>query len=242
MTPEDLQRAYYAQTASHYDSSHIHHDGAHEIALDLIAGLAHTLRAERILDVGAGTGRGLLRLRALLPEVDVIGVEPVAELVAEGHAKGLDTHTLRQGDGRKLPFEDASVDVVLATGVLHHVARPPEVLREMMRVARKAVFISDSNRFAQGRLPARLAKLGLWSLGLWRSFDLLRTRGKGYMTSEGDGLFYSYSVYDDLPLLSAWATRTLLLPLDPDPALKPTWLSRLGPLVTSPHVLVGALR
>jgi SAM-dependent methyltransferase len=224
-TPEDLQRAYYARTASAYDDAHLHDEGAHDVALGLIAGVARSLGARRIVDVGAGTGRGVSRLRELLPGVDVFGLEPVEELVLAGRKKGLDENALR-----------------VATGVLHHVPKPREVLSEMMRVAARGVFISDSNRFAQGRLPVRFAKLGLFSLGLWSTFDRIRTRGKGYMESPGDGIYYSYSVYDDLPFLSSWGTRTMVVPLDPDPALKKTWLARLGPLVMSQHVLVGALR
>jgi SAM-dependent methyltransferase len=240
--PEDLQRAYYARTAAAYDDSHLHEEGAHDVALGLIAGMARGMGARRIVDVGAGTGRGVMRLRELLPEVDVFGLEPVEELVLAGRKKGLDEHALRVADGRRLPLSDGEVDLAIATGVLHHVQTPREVLSEMMRVAARGVFISDSNRFAQGRLPARFAKLGLWSLGLWGTFDRIRTRGKGYMESPGDGIYYSYSVYDDLPLLSSWGTRTMVVPLDPDPVLKKTWLARLGPLVLSPHVLVGALR
>ena len=61
-------------------------------------------------------------------------------------------------------------------------------------MARRVVVINDSNRFGQGSWPARLFKLLLYKLGVWRAFNFLRTRGKGYQISEGDGLFYSYSV------------------------------------------------
>lgn len=240
--PEDLQRAYYARTAEDYDDAHLSEDNVHDVALSLIAGLALSMGARRIVDVGAGTGRGVVKLSALLPGVDVFGLEPVAELVEAGRKKGLQEDRLRVADGRALPLGDGEVDFAIATGVLHHVRQPREVLTEMMRVAQKGVFISDSNRFAQGRLPLRFAKLGIWSVGLWKAFDLVRTRGRGYMESPGDGIFYSYSVYDDLPLLSAWGQRMMMVPLDAEARLKKTWLSRLGPLVTSSHVLVGALR
>jgi hypothetical protein len=35
------------------------------------------------------------------------------------------------------------------------------------------------------------------AVGLWRAFDWLRTGGKGYHLSAGDGLFYSYSVFNN---------------------------------------------
>ena len=59
-----------------------------------------------------------------------------------------------------------ALDAVCAFGVMHHVKRPAIVVGEMMRVARRAIFISDSNRFGQGSMPARRVKLLLWRFGL----------------------------------------------------------------------------
>jgi hypothetical protein len=54
----------------------------------------------------------------------------------------------------------------------------------MLRVAKRAVFLSDSNRFGQGSLPARLLKLALYKIGLWGAFNYLSTFGKGYQVTE----------------------------------------------------------
>ncbi|HXH67797.1 MAG TPA: hypothetical protein VNI81_11395 [Candidatus Limnocylindrales bacterium] len=75
----------------------------------------------------------------------------------------------------------------------------------MLRVARKVLVISDTNRFRQGPFLLRLAKLLLYKLNLWNAFDFLQTRGKGYQVFEGDGVFYSYSVYDNLKQIQPWA-------------------------------------
>ena len=239
---EDLQKSFYARTAESYDSAHARETGEYDIAFRLIAGVAGAMGARRIVDVGAGTGIGVLRLRQLLPEVEIFGLEPVAELVAQGRKKGLGEDLLRIGDGRSLPLADGEVDFAVATGVLHHVRHPREVIKEMVRVSRVGIFISDINRYAQGSLASRFFKLVLRGLGLWPAFYFLRTRGKCYNESRGDGVFYSYSLYDDLPLLSAWADHTMVVPLVLDPHLKKTWLSRFGLLFTSSHLLIGALR
>jgi hypothetical protein len=81
--------------------------------------------------------------------------------------------------------------------VLHHVPKPSQAVAEMLRVARKAIFISDANNFGQGGIVARCLKQAINALGLWPAFDWLRTGGKGYHVSAGDGLFYSYSVYNN---------------------------------------------
>lgn len=119
---------------------------------------------------------------------------------------------LLQASGNALPFADSSFDAVCEISTLHHVPNPSLVLAEMLRVARRSVIIVDSNRHGQGSFPARLFKLFLFKPGLWYAFDFLRTRGKRYQISEGDGLFYSYSVYDSYDQLARWADRILLFP------------------------------
>ena len=43
-----------------------------------------------------------------------------------------------------------------------------------------------------------MIKLGLWAVGLWRLADWIKTRGKRYTYSKGDGIAYSYSVFQSL--------------------------------------------
>jgi hypothetical protein len=64
------------------------------------------------------------------------------------------------------------------------------------------VFISDANNFGQGSLLLRAIKQGLHRTGLWPLADYLKTRGKGYTLSDGDGLAYSYSVFDSLKAIA----------------------------------------
>jgi len=240
---EAQQRAYYAQTAAEYDARHVHEGDEHHEAIDHVLGVIAALGAESALDVGAGTGRTVQRLRQDAVGLKrVVGIEPVAELVAEGHAKGVPADMLVVGDGRALPFADQSFDVVIETGVLHHVAKPRAVVREMLRVARRGVFLSDSNRFGQGPLLARLAKLGLVGAGLWPLANRVKTRGKGYLYSEGDGVSYSYSVFDDLATLTAWADRVYTVPLGARTATPPHLAAWTGSLLVAPQVLVCALR
>jgi hypothetical protein len=107
----------------------------------------------------------------------------------------------------------------------------------MLRVARNAVVISDANRFGQGPLPLRIVKLLLFKLKLWKLFDFLRTRGKGYQVSAGDGVFYSYSIYDNLRQIQQWAGGIQIFPIG---ETRPRgWLN---PLLTSGSVLLIAVR
>lgn len=60
---------------------------------------------------------------------------------------------LRRGDALALPFPAQSFDVVLASQILHHMegAEPVTLLREMARVARRAVLVHDLRRGAWPR-------------------------------------------------------------------------------------------
>ena len=201
MGPEErrIQRDRYAQIAAHYEE--VHSDHEHVVALGLLEGMLGYLGATSLLDVGAGTGRTIRLLRAARPDLRLMGVEPVAELRAVGHQAGIPSSDLIDGDGYQLAFPDGAFDVVCEFGMLHHVREPNRVVAEMLRVALKAVFISDMNNFGGGSPAARLAKQTLHGLGLWGLTNYLKTGGKGYSISAGDGLFYSYSVFDSVDLL-----------------------------------------
>ncbi len=237
---EEVQKEYYSRTASQYDTMHTacEHD-EHYAALNFIDLLCEKVGLDGFLDVGAGTGRAV---RFLLERGrNVRGVEPVAALIDQAERHGIPKGAIVEGSGYSLPFPDKSFDAVLQCGVLHHVAEPERVVREMIRVASKAVFLSDSNRFGQGRPAARLLKLLLCKTHLWKSARYVQTRGKMYTITEGDGLAYSYSVYDSYAQLAEWASSIWLIPLSENKhrGLARSWLH---PLLTSPHVLLCALR
>lgn len=234
----EIQARYYATTRSDYDRMHVAEDDEHYEALGHISALIGSLKLRSILDVGSGTGRALTYFRDRHPEFELRGVEPVSELIdlaVEHH--GVPADAIQLGSGERLPFEDGTFDAVTEFAVLHHVPDPAAVVREMTRVARRAVFLSDTNRFGYGSYASRLLKLGLWKCGAWRSADWLRNGGKRYRVTEDDGLFYSYSVYDSYSLLADWADRVLLIPTRPA-----TRVSLLHPLLTTTHILLCAVR
>jgi len=235
-----IQRAYYAETAHRYDSAHVHQDDEHSFALRFMISVIEQFGVKSILDVGSGTGRGLLTLKRALPEILAVGVEPSAELRKVGYANGLAESQLIDGDAMALAFGDGSFDLVCEFGALHHIPKPAKAVAEMLRVARKAIFISDCNNFGQGSKLARLFKQAANAAGLWPMVDFIKTKGKGYTISEGDGLFYSYSVFnnykqiahacqsvhllstkDSGPNLYRTSTHVALLGIKPDPKAAP---------------------
>lgn len=196
------QRDYYAQTAERYDELQIGPADEHALALGWMAAIIAQRGYKSVLDVGSGTGRAPLFLRGNTA-ARVIGVEPSTHLRAVGYKKGLSAEELIEGNALALPFADDSFDLVCAFGVLHHIKDHARAVSEMTRVARHAVFISDANNFGQGSLKNCILKQALKVFGLWRLFDLVRTGFKGYHYSEGDGIFYSYSIFGDMPTVKA---------------------------------------
>jgi ubiquinone/menaquinone biosynthesis C-methylase UbiE len=237
-SPVLAQRRYYTETASRYDQMHAGEAAEDEASLQILLPLLRTLRVQSLLDVGSATGRGLPKLADGLPGATVCGIEPVAALVSQGIASG-ETRglPLLQASGDALPFPDQSFDAVCEFGILHHVPDPSLVVDEMMRVARNVVVIADANRFGQGPMALRIVKLLLHKLGLWNAYDYLRTGGKHYQVSEGDGVFYSYSVYDNYDQIRRWAQQIYLFPTGNTRC----W-SWFHPLLNSSSVLLIAVR
>jgi ubiquinone/menaquinone biosynthesis C-methylase UbiE len=184
---ERLQRAYYASTAASYDAAHIEAT-EHRLGLQLMLATIRHYEFASVLDVGSGTGRALTFIKRELPALKVVGIEPSPELCAVGHQKGLTADELRQGDALQLPFDDESFDLVCEFSALHHIAQPARAVSEMLRVARRGIFISDTNNFGQGGPVARLIKQAINAAGLWPIADWIKTGGRGYSVSEGDGV------------------------------------------------------
>jgi len=194
-----LQRSYYASTAAHYDAMHVRAGDEHFFALHLLDAVIRLHDFRSLLDVGAGTGRAAQFLQPRHPHLRILSVEPVAELREVGHAAGLGRDQLVDGDATRLPFGDGEFDLACEFGALHHIRDPRKAVREMLRVGRRGIFISDHNNFGSGSRLARTLKQAINAVGLWKVADFVKTRGRGYTISEGDGLAYSYSVFNDLP-------------------------------------------
>jgi ubiquinone/menaquinone biosynthesis C-methylase UbiE len=193
----DIQRRYYSATAHKYNHMHLQQGDEHFFALSFLVGIIDHFGFKSVLDVGSGTGRALLYIKERKPKILVKGIEPVEELRDVGHNSGLSKNELVAGDAMNVDFDDGAFDVVTEFGVLHHVRYPHLVVSEMLRVAKRAVFISDSNNFGHGNFTSRTIKQLLNFLGLWQVADLIKTGGRGYRISAGDGLSYSYSVFNN---------------------------------------------
>lgn len=90
----------------------------------------------RVLEVGCGTGV-LTRTLARLPAVGtVVGVDVAPSLLSKARDLAADLPNVNfwEADGRSLPFEDETFDVVVFDSTLSHVPGPERALVEALRV------------------------------------------------------------------------------------------------------------
>jgi SAM-dependent methyltransferase len=231
--PEVVQRDYYRRTAGVYDEWHTAAPDEHSFALEHVLLYLRWCGATSVLDSGCGTGRALRFLRERAPDLWLRGNDPSPDLLSVATSEhGIPPDLLDCVASDELPYGDGAFDAVIETGVLHHVANPARLVSEFLRVARKAVFLSDSNIYGSGRLAARLAKVALRRAGVLGRVNWLRRAGRHWYFSEDDGVAYSYSVLDAVPQLRRVCEQVLVVPTDD--AGGPVGV----PLLGSPHVLV----
>jgi ubiquinone/menaquinone biosynthesis C-methylase UbiE len=139
----------YDQHASDYARHRRVHPGV------LQAFLATGLGPEtRVLDVGCGTGNYAAVLREAAG-CRVSGVDPSAQML-ERARDAASWEALLQGSAERLPFADASFDLVMSTDVIHHVRDRDAYFREAARVLRpggQIVTVTDSHDDIRRRRP-----------------------------------------------------------------------------------------
>lgn len=89
---------------------------------------------ERVLEIGCGTGCDLLQFAKHGALATGVNITPTHLQLARQRLG--DLATVLEGDGRSLPFPDASFDYVYSCGVLHHCDGPRKMVEEIFRVLR----------------------------------------------------------------------------------------------------------
>ncbi len=112
---------------------------------------------DRVLDAGCGTGRALAPLRAAVgPSGVVLGADltPAMLEAAVRAGRGLDGQLLL-ADAAALPLRSESLDAVFAAGLIAHLPRPGENLRELARVVRPGGTLALFHPIGRAALAAR---------------------------------------------------------------------------------------
>lgn len=173
MTDDVLQaiRTRFDRRASSYDDSAMHRGLA-----EAVAAFVDVTRVTSVLDVATGTGLVLraLRDRCGSDAPRMIGVDVSPGMLAVAR-RALPEAELIEADARRLPLQDASVELITCVTGLHLIPDTPAVLDEWARVLRPggavvtATFaIFDPSRHhrelastaAQAPYPVRHAEFG----------------------------------------------------------------------------------
>ncbi len=111
--------------------------GLHEVVAGEIKSLVKA--GGTVLDIGCGTG-SLLAMVCSLSNCYLIGLDISEGMVSEA-AKTLSRcgcpYDLILGDAHRLPLREASVDVAVCTGALHHMRDPRVFFSECFRVIKR---------------------------------------------------------------------------------------------------------
>ncbi len=96
--------------------------------------------ARCVLDIGPGDGWPALPVAAMRQDLDVVGVDPspvrVRVCTTNAERLGLANARFVVGDGARLPFGDATFDLVTAASSIEEASEPEAVLAECVRVLR----------------------------------------------------------------------------------------------------------
>jgi SAM-dependent methyltransferase len=103
---------------------------------------ASRLHASRVLDLGCGAGDSVDLFRSVDPQVSWVGadIEDSAEVATRTRTDA----EFVSFDGRRLPFEDSSFELVYCKQVLEHVEHPRELIAEVARVLRPGGHLAGS--------------------------------------------------------------------------------------------------
>jgi ubiquinone/menaquinone biosynthesis C-methylase UbiE len=138
-------QAQFGVAASAYTTSAGHGD---PMLLQRVVELASPQPRDRALDIATGAGHTALALAAHVAEVVAYDItqQMLEETARNAAARGLRNVTTRQGAAEKLPFANASFEIVAVRQAPHHFADIHAAIREMARVVKPQgrVVIIDS--------------------------------------------------------------------------------------------------
>ncbi len=117
---------------------------ANQRATDALLDIAD-FQNRRIIDVGCGDGATTVELLAVAKPASIHGIDAISEAVELASQRVEDQRlTFSVCSASDLPYVDDSFDIALVRGVLHHMPKAQEALREALRVAPMVVVLEPN--------------------------------------------------------------------------------------------------
>jgi ubiquinone/menaquinone biosynthesis C-methylase UbiE len=174
-----------------------------------------------VLDLGCGPGFSIFALAAVRPGARLVGLDLAPWMLREARRRLLKSRfrariSLVRADAARLPFRQASLDVVTGHSFLYLLDRPDVVLAETRRVLRpggRLVLMEPNDKRVPPQAVLRYSRdpRFLLSMLLWRPFSRLHRRFtapklRALLAACGFVDFDSEEVLAGFGLLG-WATR-----------------------------------
>lgn len=131
----------------------------------LLSEAARIQPGSQVLEIGSGPGHVADRL--VQAGAIVTGVDFSPKMVEVAQSKYPEI-AFRQADAEQLPFEAGSFDAVVANFVVHHLARPEKVFREVYRVLKPGGRFA----FAVWGVPEEQSSIGAFFGAVMAHYDL----------------------------------------------------------------------
>lgn len=128
---------------------------------------------DKVLDVGCGVGYGMTILSIKAAEVYGVDVDEKAIEYIRSYLVGQNPRLkgVKVYNGKRLPFADKSFDVITTIEVIEHVLDYDSYIDELMRVAKRVVFIATPNRRPEFTNPDG-TPLNYWHYREWNRKEL----------------------------------------------------------------------
>ena len=131
---EALSKKHFDTQAAEYDRRDTYYYSRNgKISCRDIAGQITDIPYEALLDVGCGTGF-LIDLLSGQRAAGYCGVDLSDEMIRVAKGKGIRGAEFTVGSADRLPYPDASFDIVTCSQSFHHYPYPGKAMREAMRV------------------------------------------------------------------------------------------------------------
>jgi len=113
---------------------------------ELMIDLLNPMTAQRLLDIGCGTGNHLKLFGEL--GLDTVGLEPSIFMLKKAKEKQENKYKLILAKGEELPIKDSAFDLTILFTTLEFCQNPAKVLKEAGRVTKKKIFIGVLNSWS----------------------------------------------------------------------------------------------
>lgn len=144
---KQAEKDFFSNFAEGYD---VFTEKAYKRLLDIFIREIHPVHDEIIVDIGCGSGAFTEKVFNLCKGNSVVGMDMSQVMIEKAKDRNAEIDYI-VGDMEKMPYHDESCDIVILSGVLHHLNGLDAAIKEMYRILRRGgrCFAFDPN----GRNP-----------------------------------------------------------------------------------------